>query len=140
MTVVVLAVICAVLLAGHLVALLRRRPRGLGTAAERATFDTLHTAGQAAKGLRGGLTASGAERAIKHLRPLLGASAVALTDLVTTLAVDGHGHSHAVDPYAHGSVALAARRSVVLGPEDMACPADCPIKAAVVVFPVFPRV
>jgi two-component system, LytTR family, sensor kinase len=132
MTVVVLAVICAVLLAGHLVTLLRRRPRGLGTAAERATFDTLHTAGQAAKGLRGGLTASGAERAIKHLRPLLGASAVALTDLVTTLAVDGHGHSHAVDPYAHGSVALAAGRTVVLGPEDMACPAGCPIKAAVV--------
>jgi two-component system, LytTR family, sensor kinase len=132
MTVLVLAVVCAVLLAGHLVLLLRRRPRGLGTAAERATFDTLHTAGQAAKGWREGLTAAGAERAIKHLRPLLGASAVALTDLHTTLAVDGHGHSHPVDPYAHGSVALAAGRTVVLGRERMACPPECPIKAAVV--------
>jgi two-component system LytT family sensor kinase len=132
MTVVVLAVLCAVLLAGHLVVLLRRRPRGLGTAADRATFDTLHTAGQAAKGLRDGLTASGAERAIKHLRPLLGASVVALTDLEKTLAVDGHGHSHAVDPFAHGSVALAAGRTVVLSREEMACPPECPIRAAVV--------
>jgi two-component system LytT family sensor kinase len=132
MTVVVLAVICAALLAGHLVLLLRRRPVGLGTAADRATFDTLHTAGQAARGLREGLTASGAERAIKHLRPLLGASAVALTDLETTLAVDGHGHSHEVDAYAHGSAALAAGRTMVLSPAEMGCPPGCPIRAAVV--------
>jgi two-component system LytT family sensor kinase len=132
MVVVVLAVVCAALAAGHLVILLRRRPRGLGTAADRATFDTLHTAGQAARGLREGLTATGAERAIKHLRPMLGASAVALTDLETTLAVDGHGHSHPVDPFVHGSVALAAGRTVVLGRDEMGCPPDCPIKAAVV--------
>jgi two-component system, LytTR family, sensor kinase len=132
MAVLVLAVVCAALLAGHLVVLLRRRPSGLGTAAEHATFDTLHTAGQAAQGLRGGLTAAGAERAIKHLRPLLGASAVALTDHESTLAVDGHGHSHPIDPFVHGSVALAAGRTVVLGRDEMTCPADCPIRAAVV--------
>ena len=109
MVVAVLATLCAVLLAAHLVTLVRRRPGGLGTAAERATFDTLHTARLAAKGLRGGLTAAGAGRAIKHLRPLLGASALALTGHDGTLAVDGHGHDHPVDPQAHGSVALVGR-------------------------------
>jgi two-component system LytT family sensor kinase len=99
---------CVALLAAQLVTLLRRRPGGLGTAVERATFDTLHTAGQAAKGLRGGLTAAGGERAIKHLRPLLGAAALALTDHEGTLAVDGHGHTHPVDPYVYGGAALAA--------------------------------
>jgi two-component system, LytTR family, sensor kinase len=132
MLVVALVVICAALLAGHLVVLLRRRPRGLGTAADRATFDTLHTAGQAAKGLRGGLTAAGAERAIKHLRPLLGASAVALTDHETALAMDGHGHNHAVDAFTHGAAALAAGRTVVLNGDEMACPPDCPVRAAIV--------
>src|ERR1700733_10348329 len=102
MVVLVLAALCALLLAGHLVTLLRRRPGGLGTAAERAVFDTLHTAGQAAKGLRGGLTEAGAGRAIKHLRPLFGASALALTDHAGTLAEEGHGHSHPVDSFAHG--------------------------------------
>jgi two-component system LytT family sensor kinase len=132
MVVPVLATLCAVLLAAHLVTLLRRRPGGLGTAAERATFDTLHTASLAARGLRGGLTAAGAGRAIKHLRPLLGASALALVGHESALAMDGHGHEHPVDPYAHGSVALAAGRTVVLGRADMACPAGCPVQTAVV--------
>jgi two-component system LytT family sensor kinase len=92
----------------------------------------LHTARLAAKGLRGGLTAAGAGRAIKHLRPLLGASALALTGHDGTLAVDGHGHAHPVDPHSHGSVALAAGRTVVLGRADMDCPADCPVQTAVV--------
>ena len=132
MVVPVLATLCAVLLAAHLVTLLRRRPGGLGTAAERATFDTLHTASQAAKGLRGGLTAAGAGRAIKHLRPLLGASALALTGHEGVLAVEGHGHGHPVDHAAHGSVALAAGRTVVLGRDEMGCPAGCPVRTAVV--------
>jgi two-component system LytT family sensor kinase len=132
MVVPVLATLCAVLLAAHLVRLLRRRPNELGTAAERAIFDTLHTASQAAKGLRGGLTAAGAERAIKHLRPLLGSATLALTDHEGTLAVEGHGHAHPFDPYAHGSVALAAGRTVVLGRGEMTCPADCPVRTAVV--------
>src|SRR4051794_5028420 len=132
MVVPVLATLCAALLAAQLVTLVRRRPGGLGTAAERATFDTLHTAGQAAKGLRGGLTAAGAGRAIRHLRPLLGASALALTGPEGTLAVDGPGHAHPVDPFVHGSVALAAGRTVVLGRDEMGCPAGCPVRTAVV--------
>jgi two-component system LytT family sensor kinase len=132
MAVALLAVTCAVLLAVQLVTLLRRRPKGLGTAAERTTFSTLHTAGQAAKGLRGGLTAAGAERAIKHLQPLLGASAVALTDCERTLAIDGRGHQHPLDPYEHGSVALAAGHLVILGEAEMTCPPGCPVRAAIV--------
>src|SRR3954454_6825955 len=132
MAVPVLATLCGVLLAAHLVTLLRRRPGGLGTAAERATFDTLHTASLAAKGLRGGLTAAGAGRAVKHLRPLLGASALALTGHDGTLAVDGHGHGPAVGPHPHGSIALAAGRTVGLGRDEMGCPAGCPVQPAVV--------
>src|ERR1700760_2043293 len=102
-----LGALCVVLLA----ILLLRRPARPGT----ADFNTLHTAGQAAKGLRGGLTATGAAKAIKHLRPLLGAAALALTDHAETLAEEGAGHSHPVDAYAHGHRALAAGRTVVLG-------------------------
>ena len=48
MVVPVLATLCGVLLAAHLVTRARRRPGGPGTAAERATFDTLLSAGLAA--------------------------------------------------------------------------------------------
>jgi two-component system LytT family sensor kinase len=52
--------------------------RDLGTSADRATFETLHTASLLAPGLRAGLNQAGAERAVRHLRVLLGTTAVAL--------------------------------------------------------------
>lgn len=57
-----------------------RRLRDLGTPADRATFATLHTASLAAPSLREGLTSSGAQRSVRHLRALLGTAAVSLTD------------------------------------------------------------
>jgi len=59
-------------------ALLRRGH--LGTEADRATYRTLHTALLASPPLRMGLTPAAAERSLKHLRSLLGAPAVAMTD------------------------------------------------------------
>ncbi|HZY75969.1 MAG TPA: sensor histidine kinase, partial [Jatrophihabitantaceae bacterium] len=70
----------AVAVAAAAVGYLIYRRRDLGTPADRATFDTLHTASLAAPGLREGLSRAGAERAVRHLRALLGTAAVALTD------------------------------------------------------------
>ena len=80
--------------------------RHLGSEADRATFRTLHTASLAAPALRAGLTVASAEKAARHLRSLLGAPAIALTDTTALLAWDGRfGH------HAEQSPALA--RSVV---------------------------
>lgn len=68
-------------------ALLRRGH--LGTEADRATHRTLHTALLASPPLRMGLSAAAAEKSLKHLRALLGAPAVAMTDTSGLLAWDG---------------------------------------------------
>jgi two-component system LytT family sensor kinase len=90
----------------------------------------LPAASQAVERLRAGLTPAAARHAVEHLRPLLGASTLALTDHERTLACDGRGHSHPIDPYAHGSVALAAGHAVLLGRDEMACPPGCPVRTA----------
>ena len=65
-------------------------PGQLGTEADRTTFRTLHTASLAAPALRGGLTeVERGEVRARHLRSLLGAPAVALTDTDGLLAWDG---------------------------------------------------
>ena len=71
----------------------RRAP--LGTEADRATFHTLHTISRASPALREGLTTRSAEQAVKHLRALLGTSAVALADTSGLLAWEGLGRHHA---------------------------------------------
>jgi two-component system LytT family sensor kinase len=109
------------------------RGRALGTPTERATFATLHTASLAAPHLREGLTPTGASRAAKHLRSLLGTSAVALTDAATTLAWDGAGQHHAQAAAGHAAEVVRTGRSVVLQGGRVACGApDCPIRTAVV--------
>jgi two-component system, LytTR family, sensor kinase len=86
---------------------MRRFGRGhLGTESDRATFRTLHTASLASPALREGLTASSAERSLRHLRALLGTPAAALTDTSALLAWDGLG-SH------HGEQAAAVAHEVV---------------------------
>ncbi|HZI98840.1 MAG TPA: histidine kinase [Actinomycetales bacterium] len=111
-----------------------RRRTDLGTPTDRATFATLHTASLAAPHLREGLTPSGAVKAARHLRVLLGTPAVAITSPGRTLAWDGAGDSHAEAAVAHAADVLEKGRTAVLGPRDVAC-ADltCPIRHAVVV-------
>ncbi|WP_332643391.1 sensor histidine kinase [Aeromicrobium sp.] len=70
--------------------LLTRR-RSLGTAADRATYATLHTASLAAPSLRRGLNAESAAQALPHLRALLGSPTAAITDIHGPLAWDGPG-------------------------------------------------
>jgi two-component system LytT family sensor kinase len=131
-------VVLAVLLLGGLLARRVRRRRDLGTEAERATFDTLHTASRAAAALREGLTPVGARHAVRHLRVLLGTSAVALTDAATMLAWDGAGNHHSAAATRHASGVLASGHTAVLDARQIdagsACDVlDCPIRTAVVV-------
>ncbi|MEO6886519.1 MAG: histidine kinase [Jatrophihabitantaceae bacterium] len=108
------------------------RRRDLGTSADRATFDTLHTASLAAPGLREGLTQPGAQRAVKFLRILLGTSAVALTDRSRTLAVDGGSHHHGDEAITHVQAVLESGATAILGARNMSCSAaDCPARGAV---------
>jgi two-component system, LytTR family, sensor kinase len=132
-------VVLAVLVLGVLLARRIRRHPDLGTDAERATFDTLHTASLAAPPLREGLTPIGARRAVRHLRALLGTSAVALTDATSTLAWDGAGDHHSAAAIRHAAKVLAGGRTAVLDSRQIdvggaACEVlDCPIRTAVVV-------
>jgi two-component system LytT family sensor kinase len=119
--------------AGGLVAWAILRRGDLGTSSDRATFATLHTASLAAPHLREGLTPTGASRAARHLRSLLGTSAVALTDATSTLAWDGAGADHSASVLEHAATVLRTGRTVVLDAADVAC-ADltCPIRSAVI--------
>ncbi|GGB19987.1 signal transduction histidine kinase [Flexivirga endophytica] len=74
-----------------------RRHRGMGSEADRATLRTLHEANRVARPLREGLTETSAERAVRSLRPLLTAPAVALSNGHAVLGWDGPGESHRDD-------------------------------------------
>ncbi|MFC4113873.1 histidine kinase [Nonomuraea zeae] len=109
-----------------------RGRRELGTSpAERATFETLHTASLAGPPLRAGLTADGAERASKHLRALLGSAALAITDGERLLVYDGAGDHHASQAFEHAAATMKDGRIQVLTIDcDLL---ECPIRHAVVV-------
>jgi two-component system LytT family sensor kinase len=136
--VVVVGVVAALVVA--LTARVVRRRRDFGSTADRATFETLHTASLAAPSLREGLTASGAQRAAKHLRTLLGTPAVALVDAGGHgLAWEGAGARHAVDVGRHGAQVLASGQAAVASGESVAVgerarcdDPDCPVRTAVV--------
>jgi two-component system LytT family sensor kinase len=131
----VLAVaVVVVALAAAVYAVLRLRARrGIATAMQRATYDVLHTAGLAAEPLRGGLTPSSAAKAARHLRTLVGAVGLAITDGETGLAFDGRGGHHSAQLTAAARKALLTPRSVVLGGSDLPCDrVDCVVRGAVV--------
>ena len=105
----------------------------LGTQADRATFRTLHTALLASPPLRGGLTVAAAERSLKHLRALLGAPAVSMTDTSRMLAWDGGFSDHSSQPVVISAATLQHGRTVVLDRQEVACddPA-CLVRQAIV--------
>ncbi|GAA4560239.1 sensor histidine kinase [Planotetraspora kaengkrachanensis] len=109
-----------------------RGRRDLGSSpAERATFETLHTASLAAPPLRAGLTPAGALKASRHLRELLGSRAIAITNGEELLVYDGAGEHHAREAFAHAAETLEDGRTQVLA-LDCGLP-ECPIRQAVVV-------
>ncbi|MEU8186894.1 sensor histidine kinase [Micromonospora carbonacea] len=110
-----------------------RARRGIATATQRATYEVLHTAGLAAEPLRTGLSAVGAAKAVRHLRALVGAAGLALTDRDALLALDGRGTHHADQLVAAARRAADGGRSTVLGEAELHCDrVDCPVRGAVV--------
>lgn len=128
----VVAVLAA--LAGAVVAVLRLRARRrIATAGQRATYEVLHAASLAAEPLRSGLTAASAGKAVRHLRRLVGAPGLVVSDGKSCLASDGPG-SHHIDQFvAAARRAVTSNRSIVLGAGDLPCDRmDCVVRGAVV--------
>jgi two-component system LytT family sensor kinase len=112
-------------------ALLRRGH--LGTEADRATYRTLHTALLASPPLRMGLTPTAAERSLRHLRTLLGAPAVAMTDTSRLLAWEGGRSHHQAQPALIAAGTLSNGRTAVVGGADVACAEpSCVVREAIV--------
>jgi two-component system LytT family sensor kinase len=129
----VLALLVALGAAVFAVVRLRAR-RGIATATQRATYDVLHTIGLAAEPLRAGLSTTSAGKAVRHLRALIGAAGLAVTDTTAVLAFDGNGGHHLDQMLAAGIKAADTGRSTVLSAGDLACDrVDCAIRGAVVV-------
>ncbi|SCL22220.1 two-component system, LytT family, sensor kinase [Micromonospora nigra] len=121
------ALVAALLAVGRL-----RGRRGIATATQRATYEVLHTAGLAAEPLRAGLTPAGAAKAVRHLRPLVGAVGLGLTDADGLLALDGRGSHHEEQLLPAARRVVAAGRSTVLGEPELRCDrVDCPVRGAV---------
>ncbi|HSE72063.1 MAG TPA: histidine kinase [Nocardioidaceae bacterium] len=109
------------------------RPGHLGTEADRATFRTLHTASLAAPPLRGGLTEVSATKAIRFLRELLGAPAVALTDTTDLLAWDGRFTHHTEQCPALAQQVVADGATAVNDKSDIPCTdPGCTVRHAIV--------
>ena len=87
--------------------------RHVGSAADLATYKTLHTASLAAPALRGGLNPDSAAKALRHLSSLLGGRAVALTDGQQVLAWEGkRGDEKAAMEAAHGAMASGSTHAL----------------------------
>ena len=109
------------------------RRRHLGTEAERATFRTMHTASLASPALREGLTEQSAQRSAKHLRSLLAAPAVALTDPDRLLAWDGGDQHHADQAVELAKEVVASGSTEVTGRDRATCDdPSCPLRQAIV--------
>jgi len=110
-----------------------RQRRDLGTPADRATFTTLHTASLASPPLRAGLNTTSAERAVRHLRALLGTPAVALADDRQVLAWDGGGTHHTDQVLELSRRTLETGRTHAHGPGEIGCPRPgCELRGCVV--------
>lgn len=82
-----------------LLALARRLAKGsadLGTDSEQAAYRALHQATLAAPHLRAGLDAPEVERAARHLRTLLGSTAIAIVGESGAVAFDGQADAEAL--------------------------------------------
>jgi two-component system LytT family sensor kinase len=109
--------------------------RHLGTPAERATYETLHTASLAAPALRSGLTEHSAERAAPYLRRLLATQGVVLADASGLLAADNVDAAHREMLAETLAEVLAKGRPATLSPGQLQCEAaaTCALQGGVVV-------
>lgn len=110
--------------------LLRRRD--LGDRSTHIAFDTLHTVSVMGPVLREGLTGSGAQRAVKQLRSLLGVTAVAMTTDGRVAGVDGGAHRHTAAVQDDAAEALRTGKTAVLRSRKLGCGSpDCDVRVVV---------
>ena len=105
----------------------------LGSQADRATFRTLHTASLMTGALRHGLTETSAEQSVKHMRALLSAPSVGVTDLERLLAWDGqravhgrHAAELAAEAATYGGTTVAQHDRFDCGDPQ------CPLRQAII--------
>jgi two-component system LytT family sensor kinase len=128
----VIALVTALVGAVFAVVRLRAR-RGIATATQRATYEVLHTAGNAAESLRHGLTRATAAKSARHLRTLVGAVGLAIGDRTELLTFDGRGDHHRDQLAAAARRAIDTDHSTVLGHSELPCDRiDCVVRGAVV--------
>ncbi|WP_336711631.1 sensor histidine kinase [Arthrobacter sp. USHLN218] len=92
---------------------LSRSSRELGSEAELATYNTLHTAGLAGPYLRRGLTPDGAAKAAGYLRGMLDSSRLVITDEAGVLAWDPQTEDHDEDAMVLAGKVLESGRTQV---------------------------
>lgn len=92
---------------------LSRSSRELGSEAELATYNTLHTAGLAGPHLRRGLTPEGAAKAAGYLRGMLDSSRLVITDEAGVLAWDPQTEDHDADAMVLAGKVLESGRTQV---------------------------
>ncbi|MEE1620071.1 sensor histidine kinase [Zafaria sp. Z1313] len=115
---IVLVAVAVVLFIGYRIV---RSSRDLGTDADRATFETLHTVSLAAPHFSAGLTAEGAGKAARHLRGLLACDGLAMTDTTSVLATEGRVPGADLPGIAAGALATGRTEMVRVGDVDAVC-------------------
>jgi two-component system LytT family sensor kinase len=130
--------LAVVAIVGLIVVVVRYAVRGqrrLGTPTQRAAHETLQTANLAAPALRAGLNERTAERAVPHLRTLMGTPGVVLAGVERILAAAGVDEVHCAILLPAIRATMAAGRPQILAAHDLACPRGntCDLQAGVVV-------
>ena len=119
--------------AGVVVGLALRTGGRLGTPSQRTTYETLHTASQAAPPLRAGLTRRSAHDAVPHLRRLLGGGVI-LADRNGILAVNGVDTDHSALLERPLEAAVSSGKAQVLSTRQLTCGDSlCSLQGGVVV-------
>lgn len=130
------ALVVATVFVGLLLVLWWRRRRiahGFLSEADQLTHEALRSGFQAGRHLRSGLTADTAEKAVRHLRLVLGGSALAVCDGQEVLAWTGHGEHHRAQALGHARQTLESGDTAVLTRRDLPCSRpDCTVRAGVV--------
>jgi two-component system LytT family sensor kinase len=130
--------LAVVAIVGLIIVVVRYAVRGerrLGTPTQRAAHETLQTANLAAPALRTGLHEEAAERAIPHLRSLMGTRGVVLANVERILAAEGVDEDHCALLAPAIRATMAAGRPQILTAHDLSCEdgGTCNLQAGVVV-------
>ncbi|WP_207233857.1 histidine kinase [Janibacter limosus] len=111
----------------------RRARPGFISVTDQATYETLHTASEAARHLADGFTDDGCERAAPYLKAMLATPGLAVCDASSVIVWEGEGRHHLPAVMDQAAQVLASGQPVVLGPDVVTCTStDCSIRAAVI--------